>query len=78
MAVGAAAWFATRGWGPEQENDHLRRQPVSIVRALQREPARASWHQCRLAGGDKHQLGFGLLPPFSPCLPAAAVRKLGP
>eukprot|EP00969_Alexandrium_andersonii_P289839 12811090-Alexandrium_andersonii.AAC.1 len=26
MAVGAAAWLATRGWGPEQENDHLRRQ----------------------------------------------------
>eukprot|EP00969_Alexandrium_andersonii_P310573 13723749-Alexandrium_andersonii.AAC.1 len=26
LAVGAAAWLATRGWGPEQEGDCLRRQ----------------------------------------------------
>eukprot|EP00969_Alexandrium_andersonii_P357251 15448358-Alexandrium_andersonii.AAC.1 len=70
MAVGAAAWLATRGWGPEQEN--------CIIRALQQEPGQAAWHQRRLADGDRQSVGFALLFPFVPCLPAAVVRKLGP
>eukprot|EP00969_Alexandrium_andersonii_P319775 14127508-Alexandrium_andersonii.AAC.1 len=36
VAVEASAWLGPRGWGPEQEVDHLRRQLVSIVRAAQR------------------------------------------
>ena len=43
MAVGAAAWLGSRGWGPGEEGEVLRSQVVGVTRALQGELEGGCW-----------------------------------